>query len=372
MIEKKHLFSPGPVMTSPRVKASLAHPDMCHRRPVFEQVLARVRQDLLKLFGASEDYTAVVVSGSGTAANETALSSIIKPGEEVLSIINGEFGERLLEILSCYEYPLHILEYDWGELPKVEDITTVLQEHPKIQWVSMVFHETSTAMINPVREIGEIVHRFNKNLYVDCVSAIGGEDINVVRDHIDICSGVPNKAVSGLPGVSFVVAHRSSVPSAEEAPVRNVYLNLQKHITVADKFGQTPNTPSVNMIVALDEALQELLEEGLPARIQRYQVCASAIRQGVRKLNLKIMLQDEISSNTVTSVFLPKELNLLHFIDRLDEKGYVVYPGKQHLLEQNMFQIANMGQIQIEDCKVFLKVMEETLVEMGWDPKLNR
>ncbi len=369
MIEKKHLFSPGPVMTSPRVKASLTHPDMCHRRPMFEQILARVRMNILKLFGANDDFTSVVVSGSGTAANETALSSIIKPGEEVLLIMNGEFGERLLEILSCYKYPLHVLDYAWGELPNVDDVNTTLQKHPKIQWVCMVFHETSTAMINPVREVGEIVHQFNKYFYVDCVSAFGGEDINVIRDHIDICSGVPNKAVSGLPGVSFVVARRSSVPFAEEAPLRNVYLNLQKHITYADKLGQTPNTPSVNMIVALDESLQELLEEGLPARIQRYQACARIIRQGVRKLNLKIMLDDGSSSNTVTSVFLPEELSMNNFIDRLDEKGYVVYPGKQHLLDQNMFQIANMGQILVEDCQKFLKVMEETLVEMGWEAK---
>jgi 2-aminoethylphosphonate-pyruvate transaminase len=204
---------------------------------------------------------------------------------------------------------------------------------------------------------------------VDCVSAFGGEDIDVLRDHIDICSGVPNKAVSGLPGVSFIVSRRSSVPSAEDIPLRNVYLNLQKHITYADKLGQTPNTPSVNMIVALDESLQELLEEGLPDRIQRYQACARVLRQGVRKLNLKIMLDDRISSNTVTSVFLPEGLSLVNFIDRLDQKGYVVYPGKQHLLEQNMFQIANMGQIQVEDCQMFLKVLEETLVEMGWSAK---
>ncbi|MGB7876075.1 MAG: alanine--glyoxylate aminotransferase family protein [Anaerolineales bacterium] len=371
MIEKKYLFSPGPVMTSPRIKASLTHPDICHRRPMFEQILARVRQNLLKLFSASEDYTAVVVSGSGTAANETALSSIIRQSEEVLLIKNGEFGERLADILSCYQYSLHVLDYAWGELPRVDDVTVVLQEHPQIQWVCMVFHETGTAMINPVREIGEVVHQFNKYLYVDCVSAFGGEDVDVLRDHIDICSSVPNKAVSGLPGVSFVVARRSSIPPAAEIPARNVYLNLQKHISVADKTSQTPNTPSVNMIVALDEALQELIEEGLSARIQRYQACASVIRQGVRKLNLKILLPDEISSNTVTSVFLPKELSLAHFIDRLDEKGYVVYPGKRHLFEQNMFQIANMGQIHVEDCRMFLKVLEETLNEMGWVSSLN-
>ena len=133
-------------------------------------------------------------------------------------------------------------------------------DKPEIQWVCMVYHETSTGMINPVREVGELTQKLHRKLYVDCVSAFGGEDINVVRDHIDVCSGVPNKAVSGLPGVSFVVARRSSLPSKEDVPVRNVYLNLHKHIAAADEKSQTPNTPSVNIIVALDEALQELLD----------------------------------------------------------------------------------------------------------------
>jgi len=102
MVERKMLFSPGPVLTSERVKASLIHPDICHRRPDFERVLRRVRANILQVFRADESYTAVVISGSGTAANETALSSIIKDNDEVLLIKNGEFGERLHDILSCY------------------------------------------------------------------------------------------------------------------------------------------------------------------------------------------------------------------------------------------------------------------------------
>ena len=365
MIEKKYLFSPGPVMTSERVKSALVHPDMCHRRPMFEQILTRVRGNLLKLYNADENYTAVVVSGSGTAANETALSSIIKDDDTVLLIKNGEFGERLAEILSCYHYRLHILDYAWGDFPDIEDVRKALIDKPEIQWVCMVYHETSTGMINPVREVGELTQKLHRKLYVDCVSAFGGEDINVVRDHIDVCSGVPNKAVSGLPGVSFVVARRSSLPSKDDVPVRNVYLNLHKHIAAADEKSQTPNTPSVNIIVALDEALQELLDEGLDNRIQRYQECARVIRQGIKKLDLKTLIPESISSNTVTSVFLPQQLSLDKFIDALDEQGYVVYPGKRHLYQQNMFQIANMGQIHVSDCLAFLSVLERTLKEMS-------
>lgn len=361
MIKRKLLFSPGPVLTSERVKASLIHPDLCHRRPDFEQVLQRVRENILRLLSADETYTAVVISGSGTAANETALSSIIKDTDEVLLVKNGEFGERLHDILSCYRLRAHVLEYHWGSQPELSDITRYLAENENIQWVCMVYHETSTGMINPVRQVGELTHEFQRRFYVDCISAVGGEDIQVVRDHIDACSGVPNKAIGGLPGVAFVAARRASIPALEEVGRRNIYLNLQKHIEAADLHGQTPNTPSVTMIVALDEALQELLEEGLQNRIRRYRECSQLIRAEVQKLGLRILVPDHLASNTVTSVFLPESMQVDEFIDELDRQGYVVYPGKRHLYQQKMFQIANMGQIQTQDCREFLHVLNNTL-----------
>lgn len=368
MIEKKMLFTPGPVMTSDKVKAVLAHPDMSHRRPIFEQVVDSVRAKLLKLFRADDRYTTVVVSGSGTAANETALSSIIKDSDEILLIKNGEFGKRLDGILTCYHYTFHKLEYAWGQLPDMKEVENALVKNKDIQWICMVYHETSTGMINPVNEVGELANKYGRKLFVDSVSAIGGEDIDVVRDHIDVCTGVPNKAVCGMTGASFICAKRSSVPVlGVEVPRRNIYLNLQKHIEWADKCSQTPNTPSVTMFVALDAALQELFEEGLENRIKRYQTCAKIIRDGVRELGLRLLLPDELSSNTVTSVFLPEGVKLADFVDELDRRGYVVYPGKGHFYDRNMFQIANMGQIEPEHCRDFLRVLEETLEYMGFE-----
>ncbi len=363
MIEKKMLFCPGPVMTSERVKSALIHPDMCHRRPEFEQIVKRVRENLLAIFNADGTYTAAIISGSGTAANEAALSSIVKETDEVLLIKNGEFGNRLEEILSCYGYPLRVLSYPWGTPPSLDEIEYTLAENPKIHWVCVVFHETSTGMRNPIRQIGEITNHYQRKLFVDCVSAVGGEDINLQRDHINVASGVANKAIGGLPGVSFVIAERDCVPCNTHP--RNVYLNLSKHITIADQRNQTPNTPSVTMFVALDVALRELLEEGLENRIQRYMNCAQIIRNGVRTLQLRTLLPDEWCSNTVTSIFLPSNLCLTDFIDELDRRGYVVYPGKGHLYSQNLFQIANMGQIYPDDCHSLLRVLEHTLQEMG-------
>jgi len=365
MVEKMMLFTPGPVMTSDRVKAALAHPDMGHRRPTFEHVLANVRAGLLELFRADGQYATAVVSGSGTAANETALSSIVREGDEVLLIKNGEFGNRLEEILTCYHYPLHVLEYAWGQPPDPQEVERRLIENAKIAWVCIVYHETSTSMINPVGPVSALVHKHGRKLFVDCISAVGGEEIDVVRDQIDVATGVPNKAVGGMCGVSFVCARRSSVPAlGPDVPRRNIYLNLQNHIQWADRFSQTPNTPSVTMFVALDATLQELLDEGLEARIQRYRECARIIRDGVRRMGLRLLLPDELTSNTVTTVFLPERIKLAAFVTELADRGYLVYPGKGPLYGQNAFQIANMGQIEPRHCRALLRVLKETLSDM--------
>ena len=121
------------------------------------------------------------------------------------------------------------------------------------------------------------------------------------------------------------------------------------------------------MFVALDVALEELMEEGLGTRIDRYRRCAQIIRDGVRALGLRTLLPDGLCANTVTSVFLPDGLRLDEFIDEMDSRGYVIYPGKRHLYEQNMFQIANMGRIEPEHCRDFLRVLEETLESMGFE-----
>jgi len=365
MDKKLILFTPGPVMTSKRLKSALAHPDIPHRRRVFEEYFDRNRANLLRLFRTGDQYTAVIISGSGTAANETALSSIIKDTDEVLLIKNGVFGERLDEILSCYQYTVQRLAFPWGQLPDLKTVEDVLVKNENIQWVCMVYHETSTGMINPVHEVGELVNKYGRKYFVDCVSAIGGENVDVVRDHIDIATGSANKAISGTTGVSFVCAKRSSVPVLEEeVPRRNVYLNLQKHIEWADQRNQTPNTPSVTMFVALDVALQELFEEGLENRIERYKTCARIIRDGVRSLGLELLMPDEQCSNTVTSAFLPEGVNLDNFIDELERRGYVLYPGKGPFYDQNLFQIANMGWILPEDCHKFLSVLGDTLNDM--------
>ncbi|MBN2395784.1 MAG: alanine--glyoxylate aminotransferase family protein, partial [Candidatus Atribacteria bacterium] len=353
------------VMSAERVKKAALAPDICHRRPNFERQYNEIRNNLLKLFhGNNDEYTTVVISGSGTASNETVLSSVIRDGQKVLLISNGEFGNRLKDIIDCYGLGLNLVEFNWGEYPDLTKIENELKKDKDISLISMVFHETSTGMINPVHEIGNLSQKYNKIYHVDAISAVGGEDVNVKRDSIDFCTGVPNKAVGGQPGVSFICTKRSRIKQIEDIPRRNIYLNLQHHIKEAEECNQTPNTPSVVMFLTLNEALKVLFEEGIEETIKRYQENASIIRKGLMDLGLELLIKEErIMSNTVTSAFLPPQINVRDFINMMENEGYVLYPGKGPLLDQNLFQVANMGQIFPKDCKEIIRVIRKVLLK---------
>ncbi len=365
MGKDRYLFCPGPVMVSERVRKALLHPQVCHRVPTFEKVIDNIQKNLLEVYKANEEYGVLLITGSGTAANETVISSYFAPGDAALLVNNGEFGCRLEEILAIHDVRTTVLNYEWGERAKGADIEDQLRKNPKIRAILMVYHETSTSVINPVTEVGELAKRFGKTYIVDAISALAGEDLDVVRDHIDFCTCSANKCLSSLPGVGIICARVSKIEETKDNKTRVAYLSLHKLYEASVNYHQTPNTPSVTMFYALDAAVQELLDEGLENRISRHRRCAGIIREGVKRMGLETLVDKEIASNTITSVFLPEHIKLQDFIEKLDDRGYTVYPGKRHLKERNMFQIANMGQINEDMCHGFLEAMNETLEELG-------
>lgn len=360
-MSKPKLFSPGPVLVKDNVREALLHYDICHRSPEFEELFEDMQKNINKLFNADDSYYSVIVSGSGTSANETVLSSVFQKGDEVLLIKNGVFGERLEEILRKYEVPMVEASFEWAEYPDVAKIEELIAANPKVKVVAMVFHETSTGMINPVKEVGALCKKYNKWFYVDSVSAAAGEDINVVENNITFTSSVGGKCVGAFPGSAYICAKEEVLKSITKEQGKNVYLNLAKHYASAKESHQTPNTPNVTLFWALNQALKNILDEGLDKQIHRYKKCADILRTGMRDLGLKMLLPEKYMSNTVTSVFLPEGKDLNLFIKDMESCGYVVYPGKGKYMDMGMFQVANMGEIYEEDCKEFLKALKACL-----------
>lgn len=357
------LFSPGPVMVKDNVRWSLLHYDICHRSKEFEEMFVDTQEKINKLFRADDSYYSVIVSGSGTSANETVLSSIFKPGEAVLLIRNGVFGERLLEILTKYNVPMVEAAFDWGTYPDLDVIEKLLQENPQVKVVAMVFHETSTGMINPVYEVGQLCKKYNKYLSVDTVSAAGGENVDVVKNNISVCTSVGGKCVGAFPGSAYVCARRELLDSLTADQCKNVYLSLYKHYHTALTTHQTPNTPNVTLFWALNTALTNIMNVGLENQIARYQRCAAIIREGAKKLGFRFLLNEHMS-NTVTSLFLPEGIQAQPFLDEMEKRGYTFYIGKGPYAAMNMIQIANMGEIYEQDCYNMLEVVKGCLNDM--------
>jgi 2-aminoethylphosphonate-pyruvate transaminase len=354
------LFTPGPVNVSADVRQALLHHDICHRTREFEEMFIDSQAKINKLFNADDSYYSVIISGSGTAANEAVLSSVVKDVEAVLLIKNGVFGEKLEEILNQTHIPKEVAAFEWAAYPDLVLIENILQRNPKISLVAMVFHETSTGMINPVHAVGELCKRYGKKYFVDCVSAAGGEHIDVIQNHIDFATSVGGKCVGAFPGSAYICAKETYLKELTLTQCKSTFLNLYKHYQFAITKHQTPNTPNVTLFWALNQALTNILAEGLDARICRYQSCAAILREGIKKLGLNLLLDGHMS-NTVTSVFLPEGKNVYRFMDDLESLGFMVYLGKGKYTEMGMFQIANMGEIYEKDCLIFLRALEQVI-----------
>jgi 2-aminoethylphosphonate-pyruvate transaminase len=355
------LFSPGPVMTRQNVRESLMHYDICHRSKEFEAMYAGLCKKINRIFNADDTYRSVVISGSGTSANETVISSVLNDGDKVLLLRNGEFGDRLKQLYDQYKIEYVDCAFEWGTMMDVDDVEAALRANPEVKMISMVFHETSSSMINPVPAVGALADKYGKWFHVDCVSAAAGQHIDVTDNHITFATSVGGKCVGAYPGSAYVCAKIDVLETLTPEMGRNVYLNLARHYQKAKSNEQTPNTPNVTLFWALDTALDNILSEGLDAQIARYQECAKILRDGMRELGLKMLLPDEQMANTVTSVFLPAGMDLEAFLSDMEAHGYTVYAGKGVFYDQNMFQVANMGEIYPEDCHKFLGVLKECI-----------
>jgi len=358
---KTKLFSPGPVLVTEEVRNSLTHYDICHRSPEFEEMFQQLQENILKIFEADDSYYAVVVSGSGTSANETCLSSIFNEGDEALLINNGEFGGRLKEILEKHGVPFTEIAPGWANEPDMAEVEAALKANDKIKFVCMVYHETSTAMINPVHEVGTLAHKYGRRFFIDCVSAAAGQHIKVVDNCIDICTSVGGKCVGAYPGSAYVCAKKDLLDSLTPEMGKTVYLNLAKHYQMAVSKHQTPNTPNVNLFWPLNVALKAIVAEGLDNYIERHAHYSKICREACKELGLKMLLPEEKMSNTVTSVFLPAGKDVNKFIEDMGNDGYTVYAGKGKYLEMNMFQFATMGNITDEDCKGFIEALKKNV-----------
>lgn len=363
MDEDLILLNPGPAGTSQRVKDALLRGDLCHREPEFGELLTRIRSDLPRAL-CLPGHETLLITGSGTSAMEMAIISSVREDRAVLVVNNGVYGERLLKIARVNGITAYEVKSDsddlacWTTPVDPEAVRRVLAEHPDVDAVACVHHETTTGLINPVREIGELLRDTDQVFVIDAISGTGNEDQDLGEVGPDIVCGTANKGLHGQPGVSFLLCSPKGIDRIQEVPARSLYLNAATYLA-SQRKGDIPFTPAVQVCYALDEALQEYFEQGgFPGRTRLYRKRAALVRAGFARIGLEILVKPQCRSNSVTMLHLPASVSYSTLHDQLKLRGYVIYAG-QGRLSSGFFRICTMGEIPWPR----LKTLEEALAE---------
>ncbi len=361
----KILYTPGPLTTSRTVKQAMLR-DIGSRDFEFIQLVKNIRQQLLEVGQvAGQGYEAIIMQGSGTFGIEAVLSSVTPPDGKWLVIINGAYGHRIDHIANVLKIETIPLVYDEDRTPNLKEIEDALTVDKSITNVAVVHCETTTGLINPIKEIGGIVKEFGKRYFVDAMSSFGAIPLNIADCEIDYLVSSANKCIEGVPGFSFAIARREALLETE-GYARSVSLDLLAQLKGLETNGQFRFTPPTHTLLAFGQALTELKQEGgVAGRAARYKHNYETLIAGMRQMGFTEYLEPEDQGYIITSFRYPTHPNFdfNEFYERLNNKDFVIYPGK--VSNADCFRIGNIGRIFESDVQGLLAAIRETLIEMG-------
>ena len=356
------LLNPGPVTLSERVRNSLLLPDLCHRESEFYDLQDEIRERLLGVYGLDPaNWSAVLLTGSGTAAVEAMLSSLVPApadGGRLLVVENGVYGERMTGIAQRHGIACEVVRQEWTAPIDLDAVRKRLQMQPAITHVAAVHHETTTGRLNALNELAALCSEHGVALLADTVSSFGAESIDFGQPGFSAAAATANKCLHGVPGACFVIVRRAALAVAA---ARTLYLDLASWSRAQDQRG-TPFTPSVHAYYALREALREFAEEGgLAARQAKYTALAGQVADGLAALGVKPLLPAAQSSVVLRAYHLPAGLPYAPLHDGLKRKDFIIYAG-QGVLASTLFRISTMGALGAADMTRLLDEVRSLLL----------
>ncbi len=303
--------------------------------------------------------------GSGTINMDVCLNSLLPEGRKVLVINNGAYSSRAVQICAYYGLPFIDLQFPEDEQPDIEEIERTLREHPEIALVYTTHNETGTGLLNPIREIGALVHRYGAVFAVDTTSTYAMRPIDMEADHIDFCMASAQKGLMAMTGLSFVIGDRALIEKSAQYPRRSYYCNLYLQYHFFETTGEMHFTPPVQTIYAARQALDEYFAEGEEAKWQRHLRVFEAIHAGLARLGFQDMIRRELQAGLVVAVKYPDDENwdFERVHDYCYERGFTIYPGKAAV--QNTFRLCALGAITERDIEDFFVVLEVALRTCG-------
>ena len=362
-IRREVLLNPGPATTTDSVKYAQVQSDICPREYEFGDLMEWCATELTKIVADPEEYTTVMFGCSGTGADEAMVCSVVPEDGKLLVIDNGSYGNRIAKIAGVHKLNYDVFEsstYEPLDLKKLEEVLAT----KKYTHLAGVYHETTTGLLNPIKEICQMAKKYGMVTIFDAVSAYAGIPMNMKDIGVDFIASTSNKNIQGMAGVGFVVCNKKALEATKNIPIRNYYLNLWDQYQYFQKTHQTRFTPPVQTFYALRQAIIETQVETVEARAQRYIDCWKVLVETVKKLGLKMLVKEENQSHLITAILEPESpkysFNALH--DFAKKYQFTIYPGK--LGNINTFRIANIGDIQPSEMKAFCVKLEEFMKDI--------
>ena len=358
-----NLRIPGPTALPPSVREAGARQMINHRGPEFAAMLDRILSGMKPFFGTTSDVAMLTCAGSGGL--EAAIVNILSPGDRVLAVSIGAFGDRFAKIAAIYGADVTKVEVEWGQAADPAVVREALVAQPGFTAVLLTHNETSTGVMNPIPVLAAAVREVAPEtlILVDAVSSLGAVPFEMDAWGIDVVVTGSQKAWMAAPGLAMVAASARGWEAMESAKMPRFYLDLRAHRDAAAN-SQTPFTPAIAVVFQVDEGLRLMAAEGAASIFARHEACAAASRAGLQALGFELFADERFASRTVTAARLPEGHDWKAFNGAIKAHS-VVLAGGQGKLAGKIFRLGHLGSVTVEEVLGVIAVLETVALEQG-------
>jgi aspartate aminotransferase-like enzyme len=359
----EQLRIPGPTPLPDEILKTLSRQMINHRGAEFGQMLSEITAKLKQLFQTKNDV--FLLTASGTGGLEAAIVNTLSPGDKVLAVSSGVFGERFAKIAQTFGAEVVPLQFEWGKAAEADAIRQALHAQPKIKAVLVTHNETSTGVTNDLAQVSATVKEFDKLLLVDAISSLGSIDLPVDDWHCDVTVTASQKGWMAPPGLAMISVSPEAWQAHSQARMPRFYWDFSQAKSYLEK-GQTPWTPAIPIIFTLAVSLEMMLKEGLANIIARHERVGKKARAGVKSLGLSLFADESHASNTVTAVAASGGLDIKKMLKTLREEYQVVLSGGQQKLDGKIFRIGHLGLVTEDDIEAVIAALKIVLPRAGF------
>jgi aspartate aminotransferase-like enzyme len=366
MPEKRYLVTPGPTPVPPEVLAATAAPMIHHRAPDFRATLARVLERLAQVFRTENEI--LLFTSAGTGVMESAVANLCSPGDRILVVSHGFFGERFAAMGKAYGAEVVHQRYAWGETPSADDVGEKLEEIGGAKAVFLTHSETSTGVVSDVRSIAERLDGSDALIVVDAISSLAAVPLETDAWGLDVVITSSHKALMCPPGLAFASVSPAALAATRESTSPRYYFDWETtRAAHAKSPPENPYSPAISLVLGLDVALEMILAEGMEAAHERHVRLGRACRAGVKAMGLELFSPEEDRAAVVTAIRMPPEVDGGAVVLSMRDRSGVTIIGGQGELKGRIVRIGHIGYVDVFDVTTALAALELAMAQTGAD-----